>query len=88
MQINSLWNHMLGNAPVKGKEEETKFEAWRIRCLRLLPALACSPAEHSAPGLIHSVHFMEAGNYLAWLGFLLCKMDAAQFCLESQNAAA
>ena len=52
MQINRLWNHMLGNAPVKGKEEETKFEAWRIRCLRLLPALACRPAEHSAPGLI------------------------------------
>ena len=64
MQINRLWNHMLGNAPVKGKEEETKLEAWRIRCLRLLPALACSPAEHSAPGLIHSVPFMEAGELL------------------------
>ena len=70
MQINSLWNHMLGNAPVKGKEEETKFEAWRIRCLRLLPALACSPAEHSAPGLIHSVHFMEAGELLGLTWFL------------------
>ena len=30
----------------------------------------------------------KLGNYLTWLGFLLCKMDAAQQCLESQNAAA